>query len=296
MFKLKKKHQAFFLISPAVIVLLCVTIFPMIFLYYVSLTNYEVGNLWDQKSFVGLQNFIRLFDGRDPEFWESLKISFEFLILATGVEFIFGLGVALLFSAKQFKGKSILISLLIIPMAMTPSVVGLVWKLLYNSEYGVINYLLELFWGVKVVWLSYSMAFISVLIVDIWEWTPFMALVLYAGLQSLPKDPYEAGLVDGATTLQIFRYITLPLLKPIIVLSLLLRSIDVLKFFDVPYTLTRGGPGSSTEFLSLHVFRLAFAQTGWIGRASATAVVLVIIVVIWSTILVRFLRKTYEEG
>lgn len=289
-----ERYYPYLFILPTFIILLAVVIFPVVFLYYVSLTNYEIGMQWGNKIFVGAQNFMRLFSGRDPEFWESLRITLIFVILATGIEFIFGLGIALLFYGKNFKGKSVLLSLLIIPMAMTPAVVGLVWKLLYNSEYGVLNFLLKSFLGVKVVWLGYSMAFVSVLIVDIWEWTPFMALIIYAGLQSLPAEPYEAGLVDGATNLQIFRYITLPLLRPIILLSLLLRSIDALKFFDVPYVLTRGGPGSSTEFLSLHVFRLAFAQTGWIGRASATAVILLVIVVAFSTILIRFLRKSYE--
>jgi len=296
MSKRSERDSLYFFIFPTFIILLAVVIFPMVFLYYISLTNYEVGMQWANRIFVGTENFIRLFSGKDPEFYESIKITLVFFVLATGIEFILGLGIALLFYGKNFKGKSLLLSLLIIPMAMTPAVVGLVWKLLYNSEYGVLNFLLQKFFGIKVVWLGYSMAFVSVLIVDIWQWTPFMALIIYAGLQSLPAEPYEAGLIDGATNLQIFRYITLPLLKPIILLSILLRSIDALKFFDVPYVLTKGGPGSSTEFLSLHVFRLAFAQTGWIGRASATAVILLIIVVVFTTILIRVLRKSYEGG
>jgi len=289
-----ERRYVYLFILPTFIVLLAVVIFPMVFLYYVSLTNYEVGMQWGNKIFVGAENFMRLFSGGDPEFWQSLRITLIFVVLSTGIEFIFGLGIALLFCGKNIKGKSFLLSLLIIPMAMTPVVVGLVWKLLYNSEYGVLNFLLQNLWGVKVVWLGYSMAFVSVLIVDIWEWTPFMALIIYAGFQSLPAEPYEAGLVDGATNLQTFRYITLPLLRPIILLSLLLRSIDALKFFDLPYVLTRGGPGSSTEFLSLHVYRQTFAQTGWIGRASATATILLIMVVVLSTILIRFLRRTYK--
>jgi multiple sugar transport system permease protein len=178
---------------------------------------------------------------------------------------------------------------------MTPSITGQLWKLMLNAEYGVVNYLLEKSFGWKVVWLSESNAFLSTVLVDVWQNTPFVALILYAGLKSLPVDPYEAAMMDGANRAQMLRHITLPLLKPMFLLAVVFRSMDALKLFDIPFSLTQGGPGSATEFLSLHVYRLGFAQTGWVGRASATAVVLLMLISIISMLLIKAFRKGVEE-
>ena len=277
---------------PAVLLLGILTIVPTIYLYVLSLTNYELAS--SGSDFVWLENYIRLFSGGDAEFWYSLGISVLYMLITTFVELMLGYYVATLID-REFKLKPLVFACLIIPVAITPVISGQIWKLILNSEYGVLNYLLQKFFGTKVVWLSAENALLSVLLVDVWQYTPFVALIIYAGLRSLPHEPYEAAMVDGANRWQLFRTITLPLLKPVILLAVIFRSMDALRIFDIPFSLTQGGPGSATEFLSLHVYRLGFAQTGWVGRASATSVVLLILIIVISTVLIRSYRKGMDS-
>lgn len=289
-----KRKEHYFFVLPALIALVLIVIFPTLFLWYVSFTNYDLSMGWEKRSFVGLDNYVYLFT-EDKDFWHSLKISILFMGLTVACEFILGLGIALLFHRRLW-GKRLWMSFLIIPMVITPTIISLIWKLMLNTEYGVLNYMLSLLSIGKVNWLGYKEAFWSLIIVDIWEWTPFMALILYAGLQSLPQEPYEAAIVDGATSAQIFYSLTLPLLKPMIIVALLLRSIDALKIFDVVYGLTQGGPGNATELMSLHIYRLGFRHTNWIGRSSANAVILLLISTFLTMVLLRSLRKSQKGG
>lgn len=277
-------------ILPAVVTLAVLTILPGLFLYYVSITDYELGELWSAHNLVGFKNYLRLFSGRDWEFWPSFRISIIFMLLATTLETVCGFAVALLVN-QEVRFKSFIFACLLVPITITPSIVGQMWKLMLNAEYGVMNYFAQGIFGAKVVWLGPKLAFASTLMVDVWQWTPFMALIIYAGLRSVPAEPHEAALVDGANALQSFRYVTLPLLRPLLMLAVLFRSMDSLKLFDVPFVLTQGGPGSATELLSLHVYRLGFAQTGWVARASATAVVLLVLITLLSQLLVRYVRE-----
>jgi len=276
-------------ILPAVLTLALIVIVPMVFLWYVSLTDYTLGKSWDQRQFVGLNNFRWLFSGQDTDFWPALRISLVFMVGAVSLQFALGLGIALLFNRK-IKGKKLWMAFLMIPLTTTPSVIGLMWKLMYNTEYGVLNYLLKPL-GLKVDWLSAGNALRSVVLIDVWQWTPFVALILYAGLQALPQEPYEAAVVDGATGIQILRYVTLPLLRPIVLIAVLLRSIDALKIFDTVYVLTRGGPGNVTELLSLHIYRLGFQHMGWIGRASSVSIVLLFMSTAICTVFLRIMRQ-----
>lgn len=275
---------------PALFILGVLTIVPTFFLYFLSMTDYELG--YDSFRFVGLDNYVRLFTGEDAEFWHSLKISLWFMAVVTVVELILGFGLAVLLD-REFRLKFLVFACMIVPIAMTPSIAGQIWKLMFNAEYGVINYLLQ-FFGAKVIWLSAEHALLSTMIVDVWQNTPFVALILYAGMRALPSDPYEAAAIDGASRWQTFRYVTLPLLWPMILLAVIFRAIDSLRLFDIPYALTQGGPGSATEFLSLHVYRLGFAQTGWIGRSAAVAVVLLMLVTVISSLLIKLYRKGAE--
>lgn len=290
--KREKEHYLFIL--PSFIILLLIVVFPTIFLWYVSFTNYDLSMGWENKSWIGLRNYKYLFL-EDKDFWYSLKISLFFSGFTVVTEFGLGLLIALLFN-RRITGKRLWMSFLIIPMVITPSIVSLIWKLMLNTEYGVLNYLLSLLSIGKINWLGYENALWSLILVDIWEWTPFMALILYAGLQALPQEPYEAALVDGASSVQLFRFITLPLMRPIIFISLLLRAIDSLKMFDIVYGLTQGGPGNATELLSLHIYRLGFRHTNWIGRASANAVILLMIVTLLTTVLLRIMKRESGEG
>lgn len=282
-----EKNMHLLYIMPAIILLAVLTIIPTIFLYFISMTNYELGA--SSFNFVWFENYTRLLFESD-EFWYSLKISLYFSITVTAIQLVIGYFLAKLLD-RPMRFKFLVFACLIIPIAMTPSITGQIWKLMLNAEYGVINYLLHAVAGIKVIWLSAENAYLSTVLVDIWQNTPFVALILYAGLKSLPEDPYEAAVIDGASPLQLFRHITLPLLKPIILLAVIFRLIDSLRTFDIPFSLTQGGPGNATEFLSMHIYRLGFAQTGWVGRASATSVILLVITTIITLVIIRFIRK-----
>ena len=288
-----KKKEHYWYLLPSLLTLVAIVIFPTIFLWYISFTNYDLTMGWEQHKLIGIKNFQYL-AFEDKDFWHSMKISLWFMVFTVVVEFVLGLAIALLFN-RRIRGKRLWMSFLIIPMVITPTIVSLIWKLMLNTEYGVLNYILSLFSIGKINWLGYENALWSAMMVDIWEWTPFVALILYAGLQSLPQEPYEAVVVDGASPLQIFYYLTLPLLKPIIFIAILLRSIDSLKIFDIVYGLTQGGPGNATELMSMHIYRLGFRHTNWIGRASANAIVLLAIITILTTILLRIMRKGTRE-
>ncbi len=278
-------------ITPAMVIMVLLSVVPTIFLIVISFTNYQLGWEFSRAKFVGFNNFIRLFSGADPDFWHSVYISILFMLLATLLEMLLGFGIASLLNSTEFFLKPLVIGMLIIPLAMTPSIAAQMWKLMLNAEYGVFNYILQSLFGAKVIWLSADMAFWSVLLVDIWQFTPFVTLIIYAGLRSMPNEPYESAAIDGATRFQMLRFVTLPMLRKLLFLAILMRSIDALKLFDTAFVLTQGGPGNATEFLSLHVFRLANAQNGLIGRAAAVALVLLVIVTVVSRILIKQQRK-----
>lgn len=173
-------------------------------------------------------------------------------------------------------------------------VVGIMWRLLYNPELGTLNYLLELFGFKPINWLGEpSLALPSVIMADVWEWTPFMALILLAGLQALPRDPFEAAIVDGASPLQLFKHVTLPLLQPTIMVAVLLRMMDAFKTFDLIFVLTKGGPGMSTEVLSYYTYRYGF-KFFHIGQASALSYILLAIIIFITQVLMRYLKAGEE--
>jgi multiple sugar transport system permease protein len=267
------------------------SIVPTLFLLIISLTNYQLGWQFSRARFVGLQNFIRLFAGENTVFWHSLRISLAFMLLATGFELALGFWIASLLNNTEFKLKPVIVGIMIIPLAMTPSIAAQMWKLMLNAEYGIINYILQSLFSARVIWLSPQFAFWSVLLVDVWMYTPFVALIIYAGLRSLPAEPYESAAIDGASRLQMLCFITLPMMRNLLFLTVLLRAIDSLRLFDAAFVLTQGGPGNATEFLSLHIFRMANAQVGLIGRAAAVALVLLAIVSSISSLLIRQQRK-----
>lgn len=278
-------------IAPAMTAMMVLSIVPTIFLSLISLTNYQLGWDFSRAKFVGLKNFIRLFSGADPDFWYSVFISLAFMLLATAIEMILGFAFASLLNASEFKLKGLVIGILIIPMAMTPTIAAQMWKLMFNAEYGILNIILNTLFGVEVVWLSAEMAFWSILLVDIWQFTPFVTLICYAGLRSMPSDPFESASIDGANRWQVLIHITLPMMRKLLFLAILLRAVDALRLFDTAFVLTQGGPGRATEFLSLHVYRMANAQNGLIGRAAAIALVLLVI----STVVSRFLIKQQRK-
>jgi multiple sugar transport system permease protein len=292
---LKSKYVWLFFLAPTVAVLISIVIFPLVFSLSLSFHEWNIirAKGW---SWAGIGNYKTILL-HDPYFRSSFKVTL--LYLGGTVPLQFGLGLVVALVLHRIVGKIIgfLRTALIIPITMTPVVVGIIWRLMYNPDLGMLNYFLTLFGFSPVNWTGMpETALPSVMMVDIWEWTPFMALILLAGLQSLPREPFEAAIVDGASPWQTFRYITFPLLAPAILVALLFRIMDSFnKNFDLIFVLTQGGPGMSTEVLNYYTYRYGF-KFFHLGYASALSWLLLIIVTIVSLILVHILRSQKIYG
>jgi multiple sugar transport system permease protein len=275
---------ALVLIAPALTVLLLLSIYPLIYSIAISLqTETSEGIKW------GISNFTRLVS--DKFFLTAMAHTLIYAAAALVFEFAIGLTLALLLNS-QIRGRSLFRAALLVPMMFPTVVVGVVWRLMLNPNFGAINGTLKEA-GVNTEALTWTaspkLAMLSVIAVDVWQWTPFVFLVLLAGLQAIPQEPYEAALIDGSSRWQTFRYVTLPLLKPAILIALLLRTMDLLRVFDQIFILTEGGPGFATETISLYIYRTAFRFFDF-GYAAAMSFVLLALTNVISTIYIRFLQ------
>ena len=269
----REKYFRFVLLAPALIIVAVLTIYPIISVLYTSLFKYSY--MQDTKTFVGFKNFSRLLNNKF--FRISVKNTFVYAILSTIAELIVGFALALLFK-ETFPGRKLILPIVIMPMLLSTMVVCATWKTLYHFDYGLFNYVLGHLGLGPIKWLTNKhIVMLSVVLVEIWQWTPLSFLILMAGLQSIPSELYEAARVDGANRLRLFRYITLPLLKQQVLLVILLRSIDTFRVFDKVYALTGGGPGNATETISLYIYREGFNYFH-LDRAAAASVVMLLIV------------------
>jgi multiple sugar transport system permease protein len=270
----------YLLLAPAVAVLLALSIYPLIYSISVSL---QTAAGW------GLGNFTRLIS--DNFFLTAMAHTFVYAIAALTCEFLLGLGLALLLNS-QIRGRGLFRASLLVPMMLPPVVAGVVWRLLLNPNFGAVNGTLKQI-GIDTESLTWTasprLAMLSVIAVDVWQWTPFVFLVLLAGLQAIPQEPYEAALIDGSSRWQTFRHVTLPLLKPAILIVLLLRTMDLLRVFDQIFILTEGGPGFATETISLYIYRTAFRFFDF-GYAAAMSFVLLIVTNVISVFYIRVLK------
>jgi len=247
---------------------------------------------WLPSRFVGFENYQRL--ATDPYFVSTLVTTIVFTVTVVALQFALGLGLALLLE-RTFKGRGLVRSLLIVPMVTTPIIVGLIWKSLLYPQYGFVTYygsVLQDALGIQFpVWLeNKDWALFTVAMVDVWHWTPFMFLVLSAGLASLPRAPLEAAKVDGASPWQTFMHVTLPLLKPAVFVCLIIRTMDAFRVFDKVYALTQGGPSNVTEVLSIYLYRLTF-RFFYISRGAAAAIFMLMIIFATSWVAVKTFRK-----
>jgi multiple sugar transport system permease protein len=274
----------YLLLAPSVLMLLAVTVYPLLYSARISLYSFRLGK---EQDFILLGNYAALL--RDARFWDSLGVTVTFTFFAVSVEFLLGLGLALLL-AGELRFRGFFRTALIIPMIVMPVVVGITWRLIYASDVGVVTFVARTLFGKSLNILGEpSLALPAVIVVDIWEWTPFMFLVLLAGLQSLPLEPFEAARVDGARPWQILRDLTLPMLKPVIMVALLIRTMDAFTVFDQIFVMTNGGPGSSTEVVSLFIYRTAFKYS-LLGPAAAMVFVVLLILIVISQVYIRLLR------
>jgi multiple sugar transport system permease protein len=276
------RRQALVYPAPAVAALLLIVVIPIGYNLYLAFTKWTIG--LGNPRFIGIDNFIELF--QDDRVLNGLKVMIYFSGLSLTLELVLGLLIALYFH-RQFKGSELVQAIYIFPFAATPVAVALIWRIMLNPEIGVMNYLLTRIGLPGSLWVSSAETVIPALVlVDVWKWTPMITLIVLAGLKSLPNDPYEAARIDGANTLQIFWYITLPLIRPVLIAALMLRSLDNLKEFDIIYTITQGGPGIASETLYLYSYKVAFGFFK-AGYGSALMVVVFLIVLVFNVVMNR---------
>ena len=275
----------YLLLAPSVLITLGVLIYPLIDGIRASTKFYRYGKPLRE---VGLDNYFQLWG--DPQFRNALFVTISFVALAVAVETVLGLALAL-FCSREFRGMRLLRTVLIIPMVITPVVVAIVFRLIYASDAGMLTAVSEALGGQPVQILGQPLrAFLGLVALDVWEWTPLMFLILLAGLQSLPVEPFEAARVDGAGAWRVFVDHTLPMLRPVIAVAIVLRTIDAFGTFDQVFVLTRGGPGEATRLLSIFGYDTAFKfqQTGY---AAALFVTMGIMVLALALAAVRLLRR-----
>jgi len=268
-----EKNEYIFFLLPVFGIIIAVAIYPLCYELYLSFRSYNALRPWYPREFLGLANYLRALS--NPRVWRSLRITFTFIIAAVGIELIFGMGIALLFN-RELKGKSIFRTLIMLPLTLTPVVVGLIWKYLVHDTFGVVTYIFKYFGLSTEFYGSPIAALPTMILIDIWQWTPFVFLILLAGLLSLPKEPFESAKIDGASELQCFWYMTVPLLKPIITIAILLRLVDAIKIFDTIWILTKGGPGHATEVYNIFIYLEGFRYYN-MGYAAALGIILLII-------------------
>ncbi len=265
---------------PSLLLLGVLLVGPFIYMVGVSFTDLSYALPDHDGNFLGFDNYRRLMRD-DPVFWDSFRTTLIFVFGVVSVEFVLGFALALLLF-HQVQRRRFVLTLLLIPMMLAPVAVGLMWKLMLHGEFGMLTHYLRLLGllGPQSALLgSHDLVLPSVMLVDVWEWTPFVTLVILAGLLSLPREPFEAAIMDGARPWQVFRDITVPLLRPIIALVLLLRGIDAFKEFDKVFILTGGGPGTATELLSIYTWRINFRN--WdLGYGAVCAFIVYFVVLI----------------
>jgi multiple sugar transport system permease protein len=284
-----EKATGYLYLLPTVLILVAVVIFPLIYALNLSFSR------WDDFAqtigkYVGFKNYYRLL-AKDPRFWNSLKNSFVLWIIAGSAQIVLGFLVALLLN-RVFRFHRIVKAVVLLPMLVLPVGAAHMWSLIFNPLFGPVNYILGLFSIPRIDWLgSTQFAMASIIITDVWQWTPFCFLILYAGMQGIPLELYDAAKVDGANAWQTVHRITIPLLKRVVLVVILFRSIDLFRIFDTIYVLTSGGPAGATETMPFYTYILGFKRFD-MDKAAAISFILVAIV---SLISLFFIAKFERE-
>lgn len=280
--KLKDSYFAFLLVLPALLSVFLLWLYPLCYSFYLSFhkTTFKEGKL--SLEFIGLNNYLNALSSK--ELWDAFLRTFYFMVTSVGLELLVAIGVALLLN-EEFKGRGIVRTLILLPWALMTLVYAQTWRWIYNGSYGVLNAILKELGIIQtyINWLGdRTTAMNAVILSDIWEMTPLMVLLLLAGLQSIPDELYEASKIDGASTWKRFRHITLPLLKPSILVTVTLRLIHTFKVFDAIYVLTRGGPGGSTTVIMFHIYNetFKFSDFGYGAALSYIALIFFIMLAI----------------
>jgi ABC-type sugar transport system permease subunit len=286
--KYKSNKSAFFFILPSIILISAIVIYPLIYSVFISFYDY---NVFDKvPPFVGLGNYKEIFSSK--YFWQSIGRTMYFTVVSVFLELFFGFLIALLLN-KEFKGRAILRTLVILPWALPTVVNGVLWTWIYDPNYGVLNVLLKNLGLISKYknWLGTPLsAMNSVIIADVWKNTSFIAIVLLAAMQSIPKDYYEAALIDGANKLKIITHITLPLLRPAMLVALVIRTMEAFKVFDIIYIMTKGGPANGTQVISYYTYAASFNFHKF-GYGAALSCIVSVIIMLLALMYVKILYK-----
>jgi multiple sugar transport system permease protein len=275
-------------VLPGVLTMIAIVIFPVGYAIRLSLSSWEISAFGSGMDFAGLTQYARVL--QDVRFWHSLFVTFVIVFFAVSLEYVIGLSLALILTV-ELRGRRAFRVIFLVPMMVTAVVMALVWRTVLHESIGPINDILIRLSLPGIPWLSHNtIALISIILVDFWQWTPFMFIILLAGLLSLPQDPYEAAVIDGASSWQIFRYITFELLYPVSVAVLLIRTIEAFKIMGTIFVLTSGGPGTSTESSSYYIWIRGLKEFQ-LGYSAAMAFTYLIILTIGLIIFSKLLRK-----
>ena len=282
----RRRRRFYWFIAPALVVVGAVIIFPWLFTVWMSVFDWKIGST---AHFVGLDNYAQLATNR--RFLEAVVRTFYFTVLAVIAPLVIGLFAAMVFH-RQFPFRGVLRGVFVMPMMATPVAVALVWTMRFHPQQGVLNYLLSLVGLPPSLWV-YSPTWVipSLVMVEVWHWTPLVMLIVLGGLAALPTEPYESARLDGASEWQLFRFITLPLVAPFLMVAAVIRTIDALKTFDTIYVITSGGPGTASETINLYLYLQAFAFYN-IGNASAVVVIFFTIVMALALVLLHLRERT----
>ena len=277
-------------LSPTLLVLGFVGVFPFIYVLYLSLFYYNVFSLRGMV-YVGIGNFRKLMN--DPKFMDALSKGLLFVVVTCSVEITLGLLIALLLSRK-FVGRGILRTILVLPLAMAPIAIGSMWILITRPAVGPMSYWLNKLGMSYDISESALQAFLTTVVMDVWHWTPFVILTFLAGLTSLPQEPLEAARIDGAGSWKILRYVTLPLLKPVLITIIFIRIMDTFRIYDEVWALTTGGPGTATKYVSIHLVRLVLAQNEY-GYGAGMSVFLLYLTIVMCWLLLNLITRAKGE-
>lgn len=287
----RKRLAPWAFVIPCLVVILFVTIFPTIYSFGLSFFQWEVS--LQEKPFIGFGNYVALFE--DPRFLHSILITGIVTVFGVGIELLLGFGLAQML-VGDLKGKRIIVAALLLPVMVMPVVVGYTWRLMWDAQYGPINQIIGWIIGqpFTYTWLAQPpTAMFAILVTEIWQWTPFMFLVFLSGLSVMDPEVFEAADIDGANGWHKLRYLTVPLMRPIIIVAILIRGLDSLKFFDVIFTLSGGGPGNTTETISFYIYQVGY-QFFRLGYGAAASFVLLIFLVILLTYLLKIFKSSMQ--
>lgn len=286
----ESKAQVWGLITPTLFLMIFIGVIPVIYILYLSVFRYSVFAR-TPFTYIGFDNFRKLVF--DESFLRPLTLSLSFVAISCGIQLPLGMFIANLLT-QNFRGKGIFRTIMSLPLAMAPISIGSIWTLLTNPDIGPLTYLFNRLGIIYNIGENAFQAYSTIVVMDAWHWTPFVTLTLMAGLTALPNQPYEAALVDGAGRWQTFWYVTIPLLKPVILTTMFIRIMDALRIFDEVWFLTGGGPGTATRFASLHLVRLALRSRDY-GYSSAMSLFLLYLTIIICWLLLTFITTSREE-